>query len=179
MMRLLCSVTLGVMAATFMACGGSGSGPTAQATPAPIPTPPVPEIIAQGTGVRLSAESSLWVYFFPQTAGTVSITVDYTYPDTSLGVWLAPGHCTFEMSQARQCSWIVNSFLTVKPRRVIQSVSAGEHTLVLDKVTKNRETLSYQVVFTSRAATTVQASPAAQGQLSASPSGPRGPFGSN
>jgi hypothetical protein len=179
MMRLLCSVTVSVMAATLMACGGSGSGPTGQATPAPTPRPPVPEVIAQGTGVQICPECGYWLYFSAQTGGTVDITVDYTYPDTSLGLWLAPGHCSFEMSQARQCSWIVTSFVKEKPRRVIQTLSAGEHTLVLDNVTKNPETVSYQVVFTSRAATTAQASPAAQGQLSASPSGPHGPLGSN
>jgi hypothetical protein len=47
-------------------------------------------------------------------------------------IWLATGHCTYEMSVAQQCSWTVTSRTTEKPRKFTVSLVAGEHTLVMD-----------------------------------------------
>jgi hypothetical protein len=110
--------------------------------------------VAQGGGVPICPECGHWLYFTLRTAGSVTITVDHTYPDTLLGVWVAPGHCTYQMSEARQCSWVVRSFVGEKPRRVVQSFSGGEHTLVIDNVGTHDESVSYQVVFTALASTT-------------------------
>jgi hypothetical protein len=119
----------------------------------PTPTPLVPEIVAQGTGVRVCSECGEWIYFSLRTAGIVTITVDYTFPDTNPAIWVAPGHCTYEMAVATQCSWVVKSFINEKPGKIVQSLSAGEQTLVIDNPGTHEETVSYQVVLNARSST--------------------------
>jgi hypothetical protein len=163
-----------IVAVGFTACGGS-SNSTPTAPPTPVPTPvPAPELIAQGNSVPICAECGLWLYIFPRVTGRVTITVDYTYPDTPVGLWVSPGHCTYEASVAQQCSWIVRSFVNEKPRKVIQTLSAGEHTLVIDNFSKRDETVSFQVVFEAFASAPqgVQAAALPAGRFDDGPHGP-------
>ena len=143
------SVAAGAIAVVLTACGGSSSSPTTQPTPTPRPAP-TPELVSQG-GAAVCGACGYWFYFTLRTAGTVTITVDYTYPDSTVWLWLATGHCTYEMSEAGQCSWTANSRSTEKPRKLTLSLVAGEYTLVLDNRTDRNEAMSFQVAFTASA----------------------------
>jgi hypothetical protein len=114
----------------------------------------VPEIVSQGNGTDICGQCGSWLYFTARAPGSVVITVNYTLPDSTFYLWLAPGHCTYEQSVAQQCPWSSTSFTGPNPRTLSQSVVAGEYTLVLDNRNNREERVSYQVVYTPIAGTT-------------------------
>jgi hypothetical protein len=134
------------------ACGGSNNPAQPTPTPTPIPTPTPPVVIVQAQGVQICNKCGSWTYFTPPRPGTITITCDYSFSDSLIGLWMSPGHCTFEMSEARQCQWIVKSFVpNEKPRRVTAVVSASEYTYVIDNEGPHEETVSCQVVLSASA----------------------------
>lgn len=139
------------LATVAVSCGGGNTTPTV-ATPIPV-SAPAPELVAQGDGLSVCPGCGRWLYFNLRTAGRVVITVDYTFSDTPMALWLATGHCTYEMSEADQCKWTATSFAGAKPRTLSQSLVAGEFTLVIDNRGPRAETVSFQVVFTPQPGT--------------------------
>ena len=146
-MRCIHLLAAVAVVALIQSCGGSSS-PSAP-TPTPTPTPaPQPQVVSQGTGVAVCRYCGSWYYFSLPSAGAVVITVDYSFSDTVLWLYIAPGHCTYEMSRAGQCSWTVTSSPGQKPMKASMNLGAGEYTFVIDNFGTQDETVSFQVVFT-------------------------------
>jgi hypothetical protein len=124
-------------------------------------------VVAQGSGVSLPVEYALLAYFDIMATGTLEATVDYTYADTLMLVWLAKGRCTPEAFLAEQCPYAATSLSGGKPRKVSASgQTAGTYPLIFGNLGPRDESVSYQVVFTQ---TTAGGAPAASARGRAEP----------
>ena len=172
-MRRLCARDVASTAAalavvfTLAGCGG-GSSPTAAPTPLPTPTPPPPKVVLQSSyAIELN-----YVYaeeFSISGAGTVDLTVDYTYSDSQIVIWLAKTPCSFEQLAADQCQFVASSFAGPKPRKVSATgLAAGRYELIIWNAGPHDEGVSYQAVFTQ---TSTAAAPGVTALRNAGPSG--------
>lgn len=89
-------------------------------------------------------------WFATARAGTLEITVDWTYPDSTVWVRLAQGKCDEEMLRAGGCQWLIQSLVsTPKPRVLTLPNSApGQYTLYVYSGAKQPESVSYLVALT-------------------------------
>lgn len=158
-----------ILCVGISSCGGSDSGPTVAPTPAP--TPPPPEVVLDGN-FPLDANFVIGGFFDLSSTGTIDATVDYTFADTMLALFIATGECTFELFAADQCNYIATSFAGPKPRTVsATNQPAGRYTLVIWNLGPQSESFAVQVVFTAQAGAASRA-----GGRDLSPSGmPRWP----
>ncbi len=133
-------------------CGGGGSSMTSSSTPTTTrPTPRPPEVVLQD-GFALPAGYLAGAYFDISATGTIEATVDYTFADTTLLVWIAKGACTGDQFEADQCVWAATSFAGAKPRKVsATNQAAGRYTLIVGNASEKDESLSVQVMFTAAA----------------------------
>jgi hypothetical protein len=112
----------------------------------------------------------VWLWSFDISGtGTIDATVDYTYSDTNLLVWIARGSCTPQQFVDDVCQFVATSFAGSKPRRVTATnQTAGTYAFLVGNMGPHDESISYQVVFTQTS--TAGAPPSAS---SAKPSGER------
>lgn len=154
------------LAVSLAACGSEGIVDPPPVTPPP-PTPPPPRVVAQGSGVSVPVGYALGEYFDITATGTIDATIDYTYADTLMLVWLAKGRCDGDQFEADQCQFAATSLTGGKPRKVSASgQAAGTYTLILGSLGPKDESVSYQVVFTQ---TTAGGAPAASARRPAEP----------
>jgi hypothetical protein len=146
----------------FVACGGSGTGPTQQCPAgttgtfpncATIPTPAPPVVVSQGGGT-LEVDFLARVPFTTTQAGSLDITVDWTYAANDLDVFLVRNDCSFDDFFDEVCLPIALSIsTTAKPERVhFGGAAAGVYTLFVGNVGPGDESASYQVVLSPGAA---------------------------
>ena len=140
--------------AALAACGGSndngGLPPTTPSTPPPTPPPPI--VVAQMTGVSLEANVLGKALFTTTQAGTVEITLDWTFPENDLDPILVKGDCSHDDFLAEQCEIIgFSTSETAKPEKASGTAEAGTHTIFVANYGPGDETLSYQVVLTPSA----------------------------
>jgi hypothetical protein len=141
--------------AVLLPLAGCGKDTPSTPTPTPTPTPaPAPQVV-------LSASYAIEVnhgYFHEFTisgtrSGTLEVTVDYTYSDSIMLIWLAKAPCSVEQLDANQCQIVASSFAGQKPRRLAAtSQAAGNYVLFILNAGPNDEGVSYQGVFTANAA---------------------------
>ena len=137
--------------------------PTTQATPPP------PSVVSQGNGFPLEAEFAAGIYFSTDRAGTLGATVDYTFADNLIVVFIARGRCTEELFISDQCDLPVTSFDGPKPRRLTLSGAApGTYTLIVGNGGPGDESISYQIVLTPTVAGTPVRSESASRSAAAS-----------
>ena len=158
--RRVVSYMLGAgLALALGACGGgptelcpagtTGSPPNCTPTPPPLPAP---RVVSQGA-TDVPVGYAYGVYFDVSPTGTIDATVDYTYADTVLLVWIAKGQCSAEQFDNDQCQFVASSATGEKPRRVSATGQvAGTYTLVIGSLGPKDESISYQVVFSATAA---------------------------
>lgn len=141
------AVVLGLV--TCAACGG-GSNPAAAPTPTPPPTPAPPRVVTEASGFSLEQSYVLADNFAIGSAGTLEATIDFTYPQTDLLVWIAKGDCSFEQWANEQCTYVATSFAGSKPRKVSATgLTSGNYVILIWNAGPNDESLSYQVLFTA------------------------------
>lgn len=165
--RVVSCLVSAALAVSLAACG---SNPVVDSTPVtpPPPTPPPPQVVAQQSGVSVPVGYAFGAYFDISATGTIDATVDYTYADTLMLVWLAKGRCTEEAFAADQCQYVATSLTGPKPRKVSASgQAAGTYSLVFGSLGPKDESVSYQVVFTQTA--TSGGAPAASTRRPAEP----------
>lgn len=139
--------------AGLSACGGSGNPDHPTPTPTPTPTPPPPSVVRQVTGFALPENHVAGWYFDISATGTIDATVDYTYADTLLLIYISKGQCTFDQWSNDQCQYVATSFAGGKPRKVTATgQAAGAYTLTVWNVGPQDEAISFQLVFTQAAA---------------------------
>jgi hypothetical protein len=147
MVALLRQAGAAVALGLALACGGS-DGPTTPPTTTPPTTLPAPSVILQGSQ---SIEAFyLWAWDFTTSrAGTIDITIDYTYTSNVILVWVARGTCTWEQFDAEQCTYAATSFTGGKPRKVsVTGAAAGAYTLLVGNVGPDDDSIAFQVVLT-------------------------------
>ena len=134
--------------ATLGACGGGS--PTTPAAPAtPTPAPITRTVVLQGSQAIPADWHYEW-WFTTTRAGTVDITVDWTYADSTVWVRLGQGKCDEQVLQAGQCQWLIQSQVsTPKPRVLtLPNAAAGQYTLYIYSGVKQPESVSYLVGLT-------------------------------
>lgn len=163
--RWLARVAAAWACAWLASCGGGDSG-TTPATPVATPTPaPVRSVVAQGN-FSVSAPDDHSTYFVRRRlettkAGTLEVTVDWTYASNTLWMYLAEGECTSDQfasndcpGPACACKFAVESEVeSPKPRVLaVASAAAGVRTLVVWNLGPREDACSHQAVLTSAAA---------------------------
>lgn len=117
------------------------TAPTPVAAPTPTP-PPVRGVLAQtsfagfGTGLYVPIPLPL------TQGGILDATVDWTYPDTWMYVYIAKGTCNLEQIEGKTCPFIVVSEVkSPKPRVVVTApIAPGTYSLILYNVPKKKGT---------------------------------------
>jgi len=134
---------------TATGCGGSSS----PVTPTP-PTPALPTraVVVQG-GFQLAADYHDGVWFSTTRLGTLDITVDWTYSDSVVWIYVGQGTCTEIQFQAGQCPFIAQSLVaTPKPRVLtLPSLAAGPYTLFIYNGSQRPESVAFIVGLTAEA----------------------------
>ena len=111
--------------------------PTAVATPTPAPVRGVLGTLSFDrfeTGVYVGIPLPL------SQGGILDVTVDWTYKDTWMFVYVARGTCTYDQLAGKTCPYIVSSETQLpKPRVVVTPpIAPGTYTLVLYNVEKTK-----------------------------------------
>lgn len=128
-------------------CGDGGpASPTIQATPTPAPTRTT---IVQG-GFDLPANWHKGLWFTTTRAGNLDITVDWTYSDSEIWVYIGQGACTESQVQAGQCSYIFQSRVAPPKPAVLTfpNLAAGGYTLLISNVSMRAESVAFVVGLT-------------------------------
>ena len=136
-----------ILCAALGGCGGgSNTAPTPVASNTPNPCSQSLEVQAQGP---LSAMSVGAAPFTTLAAGGVDVTVDWTLPDSQIGVYIvkvAVG-CDLEQLSAQACSFLAASPpSSVKPRKVSIPAAAGIYQLLIANFSSNQEAVTAQVI---------------------------------
>ncbi|HWX23768.1 MAG TPA: hypothetical protein VN083_01945 [Vicinamibacteria bacterium] len=92
--RALLAVSWVVALTSLLGCGSSTT-PTPVATPTPAPQT---TILAQAAASGIQPGTGYVVVLNPQVAGTLSATVDWTFPSTTMVLGWATGDCTVNAS---------------------------------------------------------------------------------
>jgi hypothetical protein len=143
-----------VLAAGALVLAGCGDdrNPVAVASPTPPPTPPPPRALLQNGGA-LRNGFARGDFFTSDRAGTLDATVDYTFANSSIVVWIARGQCTQAQFGANSCEYAATSFAGAKPRRVsVTNAPAATYTLIVGNLGPQDESVAFQVVLTPSAA---------------------------
>jgi hypothetical protein len=162
-------LSLAIVAATVVlpSCGGGGgggggcaenpAGPGCQPSASPSPTQ-VTRVISQGSG-SLEAGFIGPVVFTTTAAGSVGITVDWTFATNDVDIFLARGAepCTLETFNNRTCGFIATEESTsMKPEKLtVPGLAAGTYTLYVANFGDTDESVAYQVTLTSTSASSV------------------------
>jgi hypothetical protein len=124
-----------------------------ESMPSPTPTPAaaVKTVVKEASIGSLPVDFVAGQYFSTPATGTIDVTVNWTFAENTIYVWLAKGQCTFEQFDADTCQYVTQS-LTSRPKPRILSVpgaAAGTYTLIVGNIGPQDEAVSYQVVLTS------------------------------
>jgi hypothetical protein len=130
-------------------CGDGGSSSPVAPTP-PTPAPQTRTVVVQG-GFDLPADYHNGVWFTTTRLGTLDITVDWTYADSVVWVYVGQGTCTEPQIQAGQCQYILQSLVaTPKPRVLtLPNLAAGPYTLLIYNGSARPESVAFIVGLTA------------------------------
>ena len=172
MMRLGRGILLPVVVAGSVlgqpACNKSSTTPTPVATPTPGA---VRGVLGTISFDRFETDVYVGVPLPLSQGGILDVTVDWTYPDSWIFVYVARGTCTYEQLAGKTCPYIVSSETQFpKPRVVVTPpIAAATYTLVIYNVPRNSKTrplgmgsdnieaVSFQIGLTVGGAATPQA----------------------
>jgi len=132
-------------------CGSSSSGPSTTPTTT-LPTPPPPEVVLEGN-FNLPVDFVTGGFLTTTRTGTIVATVDYTFANSEILVWIAQGRCDFDQFINDTCTFAATSFGGGDPRVVsVTGAVAGQYTLIVYNGGPADEAFSVQVVHTASAA---------------------------
>jgi len=147
---------LAVVAAALVlpSCGDKCSNPTTPGcipSPAPTPAAAVKTVVKEASIGSLPVDYVAGRYFSTSATGTIDVTVDWTFAENTVHVWLAKGQCSFEEFEADTCQYATQSLVSrPKPRILsVPAAAAGTYTLIVANWGPKDESLSYQIVLTS------------------------------
>ena len=117
-------------------CHKSTTNPTPVATPTP---PPVRGVLGTISFDRFETDVYVGVPLPLSQGGILDVTVDWTYQDSWIFVYIAKGTCTYDQLSKKTCPYIVSSETQFpKPRVVVTPpIAPGTYTLVIYNVPRN------------------------------------------
>jgi hypothetical protein len=134
------SARLGAALAVVAALGGCGGDSPTTRPPVVIVTPePVRAILAQTSFANFYSEVWVSLELIVTQRGVLDITVDWTFPDTWMYVYLSKVNCSYQQLSSNACPFLLSSE-TQKPKpRVLYtgSLEPGTYYLVLYNVGLN------------------------------------------
>jgi hypothetical protein len=137
-----------VLALALAGCGSDETttpNPVPTATPTPAPTPTPAAVVAQG-GDTLPVLQVLNFDFTTAQAGTVEVTVDYTYADSQVLVWLTDRQCSPQFFQQDRCDYLTKSLSGSDPRVLrATGVAAGTYSVFVANDGPRAEQLTWRV----------------------------------
>jgi len=147
----------GALLAALGACGGDDvvRPPVVVTTPTPFPR----IIYAQTSFENFGADIWVSIELLLSNRGVLDVTVDWTFPDTWMFVYLGKTSCTYEQLSTNSCPFLISSETKdPKPRVIVsQMLEPGTYYVVLNNVIRdprtgigsfNTEAVSLQVGFT-------------------------------
>lgn len=144
-------------------CGGNSGVTTPTAVPTPTPPPaPVTRNILEGSLSGLGVRVLGLIPFTTTATGTIEAHVDWTFPESTIYVYISRGMCTVEQVNAGQCQFLaVSETTTPKPRVVsVPNAPAGSYSLYVGNLGPKVESVSYQVLLTTLGGASVEGLPA-------------------
>jgi hypothetical protein len=156
-----------------IAVGLSGCGDKI-VTP-PTPTPPttlasVTRVVSQGNA-PMGSKFVAPVVFTTTTAGSVGITVDWTFATNDVDIFLARGSepCTLQTFNDRSCGFIATEeSVSMKPEKLtVASLAAGTYSLYIANFGDTDESVAWQFTLTSTSASSASVGTTATIQRSA------------
>jgi hypothetical protein len=128
----------------------------------------VTTVVEEGSEPSHEALILLIIPFNTSAAGTIDVTVDWTFEENDLDIYVARGMdpCSLDDFNARVCEWVaLSESFTDKPETLTASnAAAGQYTLYVANWGPGDESSSWQVVLTtSGVASTGSARQAARG----------------
>jgi hypothetical protein len=150
----LAAAAVAVLLGACGGCGGPGPCPagTTGVPPNCIPiqvTPPCTQTVVESGGGPAKSKTLYYFDFSVPDSGRLDITVDWTSPSSTVGLFLVPVNtCTIDEFNARSCNFLVRSeFSTVKPRKIsVPNFNAGNYRWLIGTSSSNDESISYQFV---------------------------------
>lgn len=138
--RILGLALLGGLVLGMPACKKS-TAPTPVATPTPALVP-VRGVIAQFSFDQFSSDLYVGIPLPLSQGGILDVTVDWTFPDTWMFVYIAKGTCNYEQLSGRTCPYIVASESKFPKPRVVSTspIPPGTYSLILYNVGKKKGT---------------------------------------
>lgn len=153
-------VGIALVMGAVVALSACGTSPTEPKIASPPPPPAsVKTVVMEGSIASLPVDYVAGQYFSTTAAGTIDVTVDWTFTENTIYVWLAKGKCTFEQFDAGACEYATTSFASRPKPRVLSvpGAAAGTYTLIIGNLGPRDEATSYQVVLTSASAASTSA----------------------
>jgi hypothetical protein len=151
MNRALWRALAGSLVCSLAGCGG-GSGPTPVTTTTTTLPPCTQSILLQATAPFPASSVDLGTVLPVGTAGRFDVTLDWTFTDSPIGVFLtASTDCTtLAQFNARSCNFLIRSEPGgAKPRKVSAAVPAGSYRFMVANFASRDESLATTVVLSS------------------------------
>ena len=135
-------------------CGGSGSvtqtcpaGTTG--TPPNCAAPCTQSPILQGNA-SLPANTADFETLTTTTTGRVDVSLDWTFPSSQMGVFVAMKPCEFDQFKAGNCQFLLQLASPPKPLKAsIPNVAPGTYELIIANASSDQESVSASVVLSS------------------------------
>jgi hypothetical protein len=173
---VLLSLTVVAAALVLPSCGSGGggcaanpAGPGCQPSPSPSPAL-VTRVVSQGNA-PMGSKFVAPVVFTTTAAGSVGITVDWTFATNDVDIFLARGSepCTLQTFNDRSCGFIATEeSFTMKPEKLtVPSLAAGTYSLYIANFGDTDESVAWQFTLTSTSASSASVATTATVQRSA------------
>jgi hypothetical protein len=152
-------------------CGSNPGGATCPSTPPPTTLPAqVTRVVAQGSA-PMRSKFVAPVVFTTTAAGSVGITVDWTFATNDVDIFLARGSepCTLQTFNDRSCGFIATEeSFSMKPEKLtVPNLAAGTYSLYIANFGDTDESVAWQFTLTSTSASSASVATTATVQRSA------------
>ena len=139
---ILVPVLLGGSVLGMPACGDE-TAPTPVATPTPTPAPVRGVYVAPFSFGEYATGNYVPIPFPLAQGGIIDVTVDWTFEDTWMYVYIARGTCTLDQIERKTCPFIaVSETKSPKPRVVVTApIAPGTYSIFLYNVPKQQGTV--------------------------------------
>ena len=142
--------------------GGATPAPAPTPTPTPTPTPGGTNVIGQGSSA-LPPLTLLFVPFSATAAGTIGVSIDWTFASNDIDIFLAAGTnpCSVDQFSNQTCQFLGSAeSATTKPETVsVPNLAAGPYTLYVVNWGDTDDSVGYQVTLTSPSGASASAVP--------------------
>ena len=128
-------------------CGGGSGGPTGPVIPTPAPCSH--STLLQGSAA-LPANIADFESFTTTATGRLDLTVDWTFPSSLMGLFVAQGPCEFDQFKAGTCRFLLQMASPPKPLKgSVSNLAAGTYEVIIANANAVPESVSASVILSS------------------------------